>query len=71
MELFLTLKLYVSKTELFKMELFRHLNCVLMLNWIVWNWTVLTFNLTVLIQNWIIWNRTVYMFENGFGINNL
>ena len=22
------------------MELFRHLDCVLMLNWIVWNWTV-------------------------------
>ena len=26
--------------ELFKIELFWHLNCVLMVNWIVWNETV-------------------------------
>ena len=25
----------------------------------------------VLILNWTVWNRTVYMYENGFGINNL
>ena len=34
------------------------LNCVLMLNWIVWNRTVLTFNCvqtkTILILSWII-----------------
>ena len=28
------------------------LNCVLMLNWIVWNRTVL--------RNWIAWNRNVF-----------
>ena len=27
-------------TELFEIELLLHLNCVLMLNWIVWNGTV-------------------------------
>ena len=39
------------------------LNCILMLNWITWNKTVLTFNCvwtkTILILNWIVWNRTV------------
>ena len=45
-----------------------------MLNWIVWNRTVLTLNCvykqkkTVLMLNWIVWNRTVYMYENGFCI---
>ena len=38
-------------------------NCVLILNWIVWNKTALTFNRmgtkTVLVPNWIVWNRTV------------
>ena len=44
------------------------LNCVLMLNWIVWNRTVLTFNCvwtkTILILNWIVWNRTVFWHWN-------
>ena len=29
---------------MFKIELFWHLNCILMLNWIIWNKTVFTFN---------------------------
>ena len=29
----------LAKTELFDIELFWHLNCVLMQNWIVWNRT--------------------------------
>ena len=41
------------------------LYCVLMLNWIVWNRTVLTFNCmwtkTILILNWIVWNGTVWL----------
>ena len=49
------------------------LKCVLMLNWTVWNRTVLTFYFvqtknTMLILIWIVWNRTVYMYKNGFGI---
>ena len=59
------------------------LNCVLMLNWIAWNRTVLTFNLRTYAKlnclkwncfcmiTWIVWNRAVYMYKNGFGINNL
>ena len=39
------------------------LNCVLMLNWIVWNRNVLKFNCewikSIPILNWIVWNRTV------------
>ena len=38
-----------------------------MLNWIVWNGTVLDIE-TVLMLNWIVWNRTDYLYENGFGI---
>ena len=38
---------------------------VLMLNWIVWNRTVLTFNCvwtkTIFILNWIVWIRTVWL----------
>ena len=41
------------------------LNCVLMLNWIAWNGTVLTFNCvwtkTILILNWVVWIRTVWL----------
>ena len=51
------------------------LNFVLMLNWIVWNRTVLAFDTvqtkTILILNWIAWNGTVYMFKNGIGSKNL
>ena len=52
------------------------LNCVLMLNWIVWNGTVFYIE-TVLMLNWIVWNRTVYIYIyiyiyiNGFGLHNL
>ena len=35
------------------------LNCVLMLNWVAWNRTVLTLKL-VLMLNGIVWNRTVF-----------
>ena len=41
------------------------LNCVLMLNWIVRNRTVLTFNcvytISMIILNWIVWNKTVWL----------
>ena len=44
------------------------LNCVLMLNWIVWNRTVLTFNWvwtkSILILNWVVWNRTLTKLNN-------
>ena len=43
------------------------LNCVFMLNWIVWNRTVFDFE-TVFTLNWIVWYRTVYLYKNGFGI---
>ena len=51
------------------------LNCVLMLNWIAWNRTVLTFKLHTYAKlnclkwncfcmlNWIVWNRTVLSFN--------
>ena len=41
------------------------LNCLLMLNWIVWNKTVVFFlhwN-CVLMLSWIVWNRTVRMYK--------
>ena len=45
------------------------LKCALILNWIVWNRTVLTFNCmstkSVLILNWIVWNRTDYTNSPG------
>ena len=41
MEIFFTIKLYL------------HLNCVLILNWIIWNWTVFDIE-TVLTLNWIV-----------------
>ena len=41
------------------------LYCVLMLNWITWNRTVLRFNCvwtkTILGLNWIVWIRTVWL----------
>ena len=43
------------------------LNCVLMLNWITWNRTVLTLKLLML--NLIVWNRTDYLYKNWFSIN--
>ena len=50
---------------LVEMGLFWHLNCVLMLNWIVWNRTVLIFICveiqTILILNGSVWNRTVWL----------
>ena len=49
------------------------LNCVLMLNWIVWNRTILTFNCggtqTILTVNWVIWNRTVWLNWMGWNRN--
>ena len=53
--MFLTIKLYL------------HFNCVLMLNWIVWNRTIFD-NETVLTLNWLVWNRTNYFNKNGFGL---
>ena len=43
------------------------LNCLLILNWIIWNRTVFDIE-TVLMLNWIAWNRTIYLYKNGFGI---
>ena len=43
------------------------LNSVLMLNWIIWNNTILTFKLCTYIRL-IGWNKTVDMYKNGFGI---
>ena len=34
------------------------LNCILMLNWIVWHRTVFDIE-TVLTLNWTVWNRTI------------
>ena len=50
--------------------LFSHLNCILMLNGIVWNRTVFDIE-TVLMLNWIVWNRTVYLYKINFALNNL
>ena len=47
--------------------MYLHLNCVVILSWIVWNGTVFGFE-TVLMLNWIVWNRTDYLHQNGFGI---
>ena len=57
------------------------LNCVLMLNWITWNKTVLTFKLPTdaklnclewncfCMQNMLIWNRTVFNIETALALN--
>ena len=37
----------------FTIKLYLHLNCVLILNWIIWNWTVFDIE-TVLTLNWIV-----------------
>ena len=39
------------------------LNCVLMLNWIIWNGTVFWHWNCIFMQNWIVWNRTVLTFK--------
>ena len=48
------------------------LNCILMLNWIACNRTVLKLNCvwikTIFILNWIVLKRIVYSNKNGFGI---
>ncbi len=57
------------------------LNFVLMRNWIVWNWTVLTFKLRIYAKlnclkcnclcmlNWIVWNITVFYIETVLTLN--
>ena len=37
----------------FTIKMYLHSNCVHMLNWIIWNWTVLDIE-TVLTLNWIV-----------------
>ena len=44
--------LFCIETELFEIELFWHLNCVLMLNWIICNKTVFTFNSVYCLVGW-------------------
>ena len=52
--MFLTIKPYL------------HLNCMLMLNWIIWNRTVSTLKLYLHLNEllhltaWIVWNRNVF-----------
>ena len=41
-----------------------------MLNWIVWNGTVLDIE-TVLTLNWIVWNSTDYLYKIDLALNNL
>ena len=48
--MFLTIKLYLN------------LNCMLMLNWIIWNGTVFDIE-TVLILNWFVLYKTVLTFN--------
>ena len=70
--------IFVSKTELFEMELLLTLKLYLRKTEL---FEIELFDLTelleiknfwqlnyVLIQNWIVWNRTVYLHKNGFGI---
>ena len=49
---------YLCSTEFFERGLFWHLNCVLMLNWIVWNGTVFVFE-TELFEIELFWHLTV------------
>ena len=47
------------------------LNCVITLNWIVWNKLFLHLTVClngVLMQNWIVWNGTVFLYKNEFGM---
>ena len=63
--------MYLCWTKILEIELFWYLNCVLMLNWIVWNRTVfdmktvltrIVFDVeTVLTLNWIVWIKTVWL----------
>ena len=50
---------------MFEKKIVFDIETVLMLNWIVGNWTVLTFNCvnkkTILILNWIVWNKSVWI----------
>ena len=58
-----------------------NLNCIIMLNWVAWNWTVLIFKLRTYAQlnylqwncfcilNWIVWNRTVFDIETLLTLN--
>ena len=57
------------------------LNCILMLNWIAWIWTVLTFKLHTYAKlnclkwncfcmlNWFVWNGTVFNIEIVLTLN--
>ena len=44
-------KLYLCLTELFEIELFWHLNYVLVLNWIVWNRIGLMYKMDLALNN--------------------
>ena len=55
---------YLCLTELFKIELFWNLNCVLMLNWIVQNRTILTSKLHT-------YAKLNYLKYNCFDINSV
>ena len=51
--------------NVFTIKMYLHLNCILMLNWIVWNRTVfdietvLTLN-WIVITAWIIWKGNIF-----------
>ena len=55
MDMFLTMRLYL------------HVNCIILLSWIVLNGTVFDIQ-TVLTLNWNVWNWTDHSYENGLGI---
>ena len=46
------------------------LKCVLMINWISWNRTVLNVN-CVLMLSWIVWNGTVFDIETVLTLNRI
>ena len=50
-----------------KIKLYLHLNSVLMLDWIVWNWTLFDIE-TVLTLNWIVIYKTFLTF---YGVNKI
>ena len=60
----------LTKLNSLKWKCFRHLNCVLMLNWIVWNWTVCMYKNVLNKLQWLIFHqakpiRTLFRLSNA------
>ena len=51
--------MYLSKTELFEVELFWYLNCILKLYWNIWNGTVYMYKMDLTLNNsqWLICHK--------------